>query len=278
MPRPDWLARLEALDIVPHGDPQPLAGGDIAAVWRLTTAQGDLVVKQDAAERLAAEADGLRALREAGSSLIVPELVALDDDLLIMEALDSAPRGRRSEAQLGEGLRELHTVTGAYHGWSSDNRCGATPQRNTPHADGRVFQREQRLLPLGGACVERGLLDAASLAALTRVAQRLEEWLPDAPPSLVHGDLWSGNVLHTGHGPAIIDPAVYYHYPEVDLAMLTLFGAPGEAFFEAYWNADEPSDWPRRRTLFQLYPLLNHLLLFGGGYRSAVERSIAELA
>ncbi|WP_136068840.1 fructosamine kinase family protein [Modicisalibacter radicis] len=278
MTRPDWLGRLEALDIVPRGDPEPLAGGDIAEVWRLTTAHGALVVKRDAAETLAAEADGLRALRRAGSSLIVPEVVALDDDLLIMEALDSAPRGRRSEAQLGEGLRELHGVTGAYHGWSSDNRCGPTPQRNTPCADGRVFQREQRLLPLGEACAERGLLDAASLDALGSVARRLEEWLPDAPPSLVHGDLWSGNVLHTGRGPAIIDPAVYYHYPEVDLAMLTLFGAPGGAFFEAYWDAGEPGDWPRRRTLFQLYPLLNHLLLFGGGYRSAVTRGIAELA
>ncbi|MEA3251963.1 MAG: cation:proton antiporter [Pseudomonadota bacterium] len=84
--------------------------------------------------------------------------------------------------------------------------------------------------------------------------------------------------LASPHGQAIIDPAVYRHYPEVDLAMLTLFGAPGAAFFEAYWDADEPSDWPRRQTLFQLYPLLNHLLLFGAGYRSAVTRSIAELA
>ncbi len=278
MARPNWLARLEALDIVPQGDPRPLAGGDIAAVWRLTTAQGELVVKQDAAETLAAEAEGLRALREAGSSLIIPEVVALDDDLLIMEALDSAPRGRESEAQLGEGLRELHAVTGSYHGWSSDNRCGPTPQRNTPCSDGRVFQREHRLLPLGEACVERGLLDAVSLDALNGIARRLEEWLPDAPPSLVHGDLWSGNVLHTQRGPALIDPAIYQHYPEVDLAMLTLFGTPGDAFFEAYWDGNPPGDWPRRQTLFQLYPLLNHLLLFGGGYRSAVTRSIAKLA
>ncbi|MDW5378295.1 fructosamine kinase family protein [Halomonas sp. HP20-15] len=278
MTRPDWLARLAALGIVARGEPQPLAGGDIAAVWRLATAQGELVVKQDDAETLAAEADGLRALREAGSSLIVPEVVALDGDLLIMEALDSVPSGRRGEAQLGEGLRELHAVTGTSHGWSGDNRCGPTPQRNTPCSDGRVFQREHRLLPLGEACFERGLLDAAGLDALNDIAQGLEEWLPDTPPSLVHGDLWSGNVLHTARGPAIIDPAVYRHYPEVDLAMLTLFGAPGAAFFEAYWDGDEPSDWPRRQTLFQLYPLLNHLLLFGAGYRSAVMRSIAELA
>ena len=112
---------------------------------------------------------------------------------------------------------------------------------------------------------------------LEAVAHGLEAWLPDAPGSLVHGDLWSGNVLFTTQGPAIIDPAVYRHYPEVDLAMLTLFGSPGEAFFEAYWNGSAPADWPRREALFQLYPLLNHLLMFGSGYRGAVERMIGRL-
>ena len=131
------------------------------------------------------------------------------------------------------------------------NACGPTPQDNTPCHDGRVFQRERRLLPLGSACAEKGLLDTATLEALTRVAEDLETWLPDARPCLVHGDLWSGNVVHTAHGPAIIDPAVYRHYPEVDLAMLTLFGSPSEAFFEAYWDGAPPNDWPRRRTLFQ---------------------------
>ncbi|BBI60331.1 hypothetical protein HSBAA_16370 [Vreelandella sulfidaeris] len=112
---------------------------------------------------------------------------------------------------------------------------------------------------------------------IERLAQDLERWLPDTPPSLLHGDLWSGNVLFTNKGPAVIDPAVYRHYPEVDVAMLTLFGSPGEAFFDAYWNGNAPADWPRREALFQLYPLLNHLLLFGAGYRSAVERSVARL-
>ena len=93
----------------------------------------------------------------------------------------------------------------------------------------------------------------------------------------VSNDLWSGNVLFTTKGPAIIDPAVYRHYPAVDVAMLTLFGSPGEAFFDAYWNGDAPTSWPRREALFQLYPLLNHLVLFGAGYRSAVERCVARL-
>lgn len=108
-------------------------------------------------------------------------------------------------------------------------------------------------------------------------AEQLETWLQDSPASLIHGDLWSGNVLTTTRGPALIDPAVYRHYPDVDVAMLTLFGSPDVPFFDAYWNGDKPIDWPRREALFQLYPLLNHLLLFGSGYRSAVERCVAVL-
>ncbi|MDF9433251.1 fructosamine kinase family protein [Chromohalobacter israelensis] len=267
---------LASLEIVPLGEPQPLSGGDIAEVARLETRQGALVVKRDEAASLAAEAEGLRALRRANSGLIVPEVVAQQDEWLIMEALPQG--GRRDPARLGEGLRTLHGVTGEHHGWPHDNHCGPTAQRNTPCRDGRVFQRDHRLVPLGEACAERGLLSSATRGALLDVAQRLESWLPDRPACLVHGDLWSGNVLTTPRGPAIIDPAVYYHYPEVDLAMLTLFGAPGEAFFEAYWDGDKPADWTRRETLFQLYPLLNHLLLFGGAYRAAVERAIARLA
>lgn len=266
---------LEARGLSPQGALRPLGGGDMAAVYWLETDQGAVVAKQDDAQRLAGEADGLRALREAGSSLRVPEVLALGDGWLVLEALVSGSRSPRSASALGEGLRQLHSLTASEHGWPRDNACGRTPQPNAPMADGRAFQRERRLLPLAQACHARGLLNAPLRRRIETVAQALESWLPDAPASLLHGDLWSGNVLHTPQGPAIIDPAVYRHYPEVDLAMLTLFGSPGDVFFEAYWDGDEPGDWSRREALFQLYPLLNHLLLFGGGYRGGVERAVA---
>ncbi|MFP4262225.1 MAG: fructosamine kinase family protein [Halomonas sp.] len=269
-------ACLATAGLTPRGAPAPLSGGDIAAVYRLATDRGEVVIKRDAPGRLAGEADGLRALAAAGSGLIVPEVLGEGDGWLVMEALEPAPR-RRDPVALGEGLRRLHAVTGEAHGWPRDNACGRTPQPNASLADGRAFQRERRLLPLAEACRTRGLLDGRLRDRIEAIAQGLEAWLPDAPASLVHGDLWSGNVLFTERGPAIIDPAVYRHYPEVDLAMLTLFGAPGEAFFEAYWDGRAPADWPRREALFQLYPLLNHLLLFGGGYRGAVERAVARL-
>ncbi|MDQ7727081.1 fructosamine kinase family protein [Halomonas sp. SpR8] len=268
---------LESIDLTPTGNLQPLSGGDIAAVYRLETRQGLVVIKHDDAARLNGEAEGLRALRSACEKLAVPEVLGLSAGWLVIESLDTVPSGAKSEAALGEGLRGLHSVIGDVHGWHQDNACGQTPQPNAPLNDGRAFQRERRLLPLCEACYQQGLLDSELRGRIERLAQGLESWLPDAPPSLLHGDLWSGNVLFTIKGPAIIDPAVYRHYPEVDLAMLTLFGSPGEAFFDAYWNGDAPTDWPRREALFQLYPLLNHLLLFGAGYRSAVERSVARL-
>ncbi|MGM0982327.1 MAG: fructosamine kinase family protein [Pseudomonadota bacterium] len=269
-------ALLSAAGLTPRGELQALSGGDIAAVFRLATDQGEVVVKHDDPERLAGEADGLRALHEAGSGLIVPEVLGEAEGYLVMEAL--APgRSPGDEFSLGEGLRRLHAVIGDAHGWPRDNACGSTPQPNAPLPDGRAFQRERRLLPLVDACQARGLMDGRLRTRVEAIAHNLEAWLPDAPASLIHGDLWSGNVLFTPQGPAIIDPAVYRHYPEVDLAMLTLFGSPGEAFFEAYWNGAAPADWPRREMLFQLYPLLNHLLLFGGGYRGAVERAVAGL-
>ncbi|MCL7940586.1 fructosamine kinase family protein [Halomonas sp. ATCH28] len=269
-------ALLSDAGLTPRGEPQPLGGGDIAAVYRLATDQGEVVVKHDDPERMAGEADGLRALREAGSGLVVPEVLSEAGGWLVMEALASG-RAPGDGASLGEGLRRLHALTGETHGWPRDNACGRTPQPNAPLPDGRAFQRDRRLLPLVDACQARGLMDGRLRQRIEAIAHGLETWLPDAPASLVHGDLWSGNVLFTPQGPAIIDPAVYRHYPEVDLAMLTLFGAPGEAFLEAYWNGRAPAEWPRRETLFQLYPLLNHLLLFGGGYRGAVERVVARL-
>ncbi|MCK2183751.1 fructosamine kinase family protein [Halomonas getboli] len=274
-------ALLNRLGLRPRGSLEPLSGGDIAAVYRLETDRGEVVLKRDDPARLAGEAEGLQALKAATAMLTVPEVWGEGDGWLVMEALTPARRTAAGERTLAEGLRELHGAEPASgeapHGWARDNACGATPQPNAPLDDGRAFQRERRLLPLTRACHDRGLLDARLRERLEVVAHGLEDWLPDAPSRLVHGDLWSGNVLHTTRGPALIDPAVYRHYPEVDLAMLTLFGAPSEACLEAYWNGAAPADWPRREALFQLYPLLNHLLLFGGVYRDGVARTLTRV-
>ncbi len=215
-----------------QGALSPLSGGDSAATYRLSTDAGDVVVKRDNPARLAGEADGLRALSSANSGLIVPTVLAQEAEWLVMEALETVSYRHGCAESLGEGLRRLHGITGEDHGWPHDNACGRTPQPNAPLLDGRVFQRERRLLPLIDVCSAKGLLDNALRQRLKAIAHGLESWLPDVPASLVHGDLWSGNVLCTANGTAIIDPAVYRHFPEVDLAMLTLFGSPGEAFLK----------------------------------------------
>lgn len=247
----------------------------MAAVYRLETRQGQVVIKHDDASRLRGEAEGLRALRSASGQLVVPEVLGLSAGWLVIESLDTVPGGPQSETALGEGLRGLHSVIGDAHGWHQDNACGRTPQPNAPLSDGRAFQRERRLLP----CVRR----ATSVVYWTqRYAGVSSAWLRIwSAGCQMHrpacSTATSGRECALHHkGPAIIDPAVYRHYPEVDVAMLTLFGSPGSVF-DAYWNGDAPADWPRREALFQLYPLLNHLLLFGASYRSAVERSVARL-
>lgn len=153
------MALLDRLDLGPRGSLEPLSGGDIAAVYRLATDRGEVVLKRDDPERLAGEAEGLRALKAATTRLAVPEVWGEGDGWLVMEALTPARRTAAGERALGEGLRELHGAPAsgeASHGWARDNACGATPQPNAPLDDGRAFQRERRLLPLARACHDRG--------------------------------------------------------------------------------------------------------------------------
>ena len=140
---------LESIELTPVGGLQSLSGGDIAAVYRLETRQGQVVIKHDDMARLRGEAEGLRALRGACSSLVVPEVLGLAEGWLVIESLDTLPAGPKSEAALGEGLRGLHSVIGDAHGWHQDNACGRTPQPNAPLSDGRAFQRAYSL------CVRR---------------------------------------------------------------------------------------------------------------------------
>ncbi len=271
------LQTLEILGISATQSPEPLGGGDIGQVWRVATSDGELLVKHADPAGLEAEADGLKALRGADTGLIIPDIVGELPGALVMTYLTPARPDRQAHEAFGRGLRALHAHTHTEHGWHRDNFAGTTPQINTCHDDGRVFQRECRLLPLASKCLHKGLMDHDLHKALVGVAHALESWLPDAPASLLHGDLWSGNVHFSTHGTALIDPAVYRHYPDADIALLELFGSPANAFYEAYWEGNAPDDWPRRRALFQLYPLLNHLYMFGGSYHQGVRSAVAQL-
>jgi len=265
----------------------PVGGGCINSAVRLRGAGGDWFVKLNDAGRLAmfeAEAEGLAEIARTGT-VRVPEPVcwgvAEGQAFLVLEHLPLGGGDARAEALLGERLAALHAVTAPEgFGWRRDNTIGATPQPNAWMRDWVAFWRERRLgfqLALaernghGGRLTEKGARLLEALPAL------LEGHRP--MPSLLHGDLWGGNWSALPDGePVIYDPAVYYGDREADLAMTELFGGFGPRFHEAYRAA-----WPLepgygvRKVLYNLYHVLNHLNLFGGGYRPQAERMIERL-
>lgn len=250
-----------------------VGGGCIHRAYRITDGGQSWFVKVNDAGRadlFAAEADGLQAL-EPGP-LRVPHVICCgetgEQSYLALEWLNLSAGAPRAYAKLGEQLARLHTLAGPRHGWRRDNYIGATPQANTADDSWPRFFGNARLAP------QLALAGRNGRAALCAKGEKLLEALPKlfgahAPqPSLLHGDLWGGNAAFLGDGtPVIFDPAVYYGDRETDLAMTELFGGFPEDFYAAY-RAHAPLDsgYRVRKTLYQLYHVLNHARLFGGGY------------
>ena len=263
---------------------RPLAGGDINQAFELELADGRSVFAKTNAEAphgfFAAEASGLCWLAEA-RALRVPEVLAVGAGqegaggqrvlpFLVLEMLDSSAPAPGFDERLGQGLARLHGFGAPGFGLERDNFVGSLPQANQGRATWAEFYRECRLLPLLERARRRSLLDAEFERAAERVLSRLEQLVgPSEPPARLHGDLWAGN-LHVARGqPALIDPAVYGGHREVDLAMMRLFGGFGPRVFAAYAeSAPLASGHAGRVPLYQLYPLLVHVVLFGAGYLS----------
>jgi fructosamine-3-kinase len=198
---------------------------------------------------------------------------------IVLEHLELHPAGDKSMRALGASLARLHQVTSRQYGWSRDNTIGSTPQVNAPADDWVEFWRERRL------GFQLGLAQSNGHGRLAAGGERLMEKLPaffnaySPSPSLLHGDLWSGNAaMISGGEPAIYDPALYYGDREADLAMTELFGGFPPSFYDAY-RAEYPLDpgYEIRKSLYNLYHVLNHLNLFGGGYGAQAERMIERL-
>lgn len=269
---------------------QPVSGGDINRAARVELADGTRVlVKYNASAPsgfFAAEAHGLaelkRGIAQAGARLRVPDVIAhgeAGDDIPAFLALQWLERGEASAdfgETFGRALAALHRVRAQQFGFAQDNFIGRLPQRNTPTPTWIAFYREQRLLPQIALARHNGLLPAPREKPLMRLIERLDEWIGasvPALPSLLHGDLWAGNYL-VGDPPALtlIDPAVYYGEREVELAFTELFGGFPRRFYDAYheaWPLD--AGYARRKALYQLYPLLVHLNLFGESYGASVD-------
>ncbi|HSK90920.1 MAG TPA: fructosamine kinase family protein [Euzebyales bacterium] len=251
-------------------DARPMGGGSICEVWRGRLAGGAAVVYKRAPYDVDVEVDGLRALGEAGAP--VPEVLAADGRELVLAHVDGPP----DWAGLGRRVAALHrAAAGDRFGWHRDNLLGRARQAGGWDARWPAFFAESRLRPL---------LTASALPAATRarIERAIAGPLPallgahEPRPSLVHGDLWSGNVVG---GRWLIDPAVWRADRELELAFAHLFGGLPAAFFDAYEAA-----WPLsagaagRRPALQLYHLLIHVWHFGAGYVAAVDQRLDELA
>jgi len=252
-----------------------VGGGCINQALRVQYGAATWFVKLGPADRegmFAAEARGLQELR-GSHTLRVPEVLCQgcngESAWLVMEDLDLGGRG--DPAALGAGLAAMHRTTRQQYGWEHDNTIGSTPQINTPATDWIAFWRERRLrfqLELAARHGHGGRLQAQGEKLLDGFPVLFAGYAPQA--SLLHGDLWSGNYAFARDGtPVIFDPAVYYGDRETDLAMTELFGGFGAGFYAAY-RADYPLDpgYAVRKTLYNLYHVLNHLNMFGGGYHA----------
>jgi protein-ribulosamine 3-kinase len=284
---PDLSAATAAL--AGHGlrlDPdtaRPVSGGCIHSAWRVDGPDGPVFLKTNRAASgwlLEAEADGLAALRDAGC-LRVPGVLGLGAGSgmawLALEWLELRPTTPATERALGEGLARQHLVAGRRFGWHRDNAIGATLQPNEQGDDWGAFFAERRIgfqLELGAreGLPRRLLARGASLRA--HVPALLAERRP--APALLHGDLWGGNRAADDQGKAVVfDPAVHYGDPECDLAMTRLFGGFAREFYAAYDTVIPPAPGRALRAqLYQLYHVLNHANLFGGGYVGQAERLI----
>jgi protein-ribulosamine 3-kinase len=258
-------------------DLRPVGGGCIHSASRIVTTTGDFFAKWNAGcppDLFLCEADGLREMARADSGLVIPEVVAASalaegvPGFIVMEYLESASGGRACDERLGQGLAALHRRGSKAFGFPVTTYCGSTPQDNTETASWPTFYAERRLGHLLGLVGRDRGLSAADHRTYERLIGRLGHHLPaDSPPSLIHGDLWSGNVMMTARGPALFDPACTYADRELEFGITTLFGGFSERFWSAYQETwPLPPGWRERNPLYQLYHLLNHYLIFGGHY------------
>jgi len=267
-----------------------VAGGSIHRSYRWLCGDTPLFVKvadRGGAGGLEAEATGLLALADA-HAVRVPRVVARGTAgqraFLALEWIESRPAGRAAEHKLGEQLAAQHQVTAEQFGFADDNFIGRTPQPNGYMPEWAEFFRERRLrhqLILAAQNGFAALLEQAGARLLESVSALLAGHQP--PASLLHGDLWAGNWLADEQDePLVFDPAVYYGDREADLAMTRLFGGFGRAFYDAYQTATPlPAGHAVRAELYNLYHVLNHANLFGGGYarqaRASIDRLLAEV-
>jgi protein-ribulosamine 3-kinase len=265
---------------------RPLSGGDINSAFQLQGNDKAYFVKLNRPDSLAmftAESTGLTELADTKTVRTPSPIVhgkSPEQAFLVLEYIEFGTSSKTSECLLGQQLAQLHQQPQPYYGWHTDNTIGSTPQINAQSKDWPEFYRTQRLqyqLNMAAAKGYAGQLQATGAQLCENVNRFFSGYRPQ--PSLLHGDLWGGNSATDKAGnPVIYDPACYYGDREADLAMTELFGGFSRDFYAAYQET-YPLDqgYTTRKTLYNLYHILNHLNLFGSGYLRQAENMIASL-
>lgn len=255
-----------------------LQGGMIADVYRVDLPDGERIVAKSAQgddATLDIEAYMLRYLAE-NSRLPVPEVLHSEPTLLLMTFIDGESRLTPSvQAHTADLLADLHSINALKFGLERDTLIGPLHQPNPWTDDWLTFFREQRLLYMAQETAREGALPAAFMRRIEALAGQLHRWIEEpARPSLIHGDLWTTNVLAAdGRAVGFIDPALYYAHPEMELAYMLLFNSFGAPFLKRYdeLRGISPGFIEERRDLYNLYPLLVHVRIFGAGYLGSVD-------
>ena len=255
----------------------PVAGGDTATATKLRLSDGTTAIMKTVAHApeglFAAEAQGLRWLGEAtgDGGVAVPEVLAMDEGCLILRWIESGKASADVAGSFGQALAATHRAGAAAFGAEHDGFISSLPLPNRTADTWAEFYAVRRVLPYLKLARDRGHVTNDEAATVESVIGRLTDLLPVEPPARLHGDLWNGNVLWGQDGQIwLIDPAAYGGHRELDLAMLSLFGMPHlPRVLDAYAEAAPLAEgWEDRLPLHQLFPLLVHAALFGGGYGS----------
>lgn len=273
--------KIEQITKIKVSSLSPLSGGCVGDVYRVIMQTGpDLVVKVgDGASGLMAEGFSLQYLA-TNAQLPVPDVLFADDNLLLLSFIQSdgtiSPGAQR---HAGELVARLHLVSHENgFGFDSATTIGGLHQPNPWHKNWVDFFREQRLLYMGRMAMDAGNLPAQLMRRLEKFSGDLDKFIQSPEKSsLIHGDMWTGNVLvNAGRISGFIDPATYYADPEIELAFTQMFGTFGDAFFAEYQNIRKinPGFFEERLSIYNLYPLLVHVCLFAGGYVHSVDGTL----
>lgn len=268
--------KIESLDL--------LQQGQIGGVYRASTFARDYIVKySDEEDKLAVEAKMLHDLKDA--NIRVPEVILSKGSYLVMEYIESIHQAReKQETQAAKLLTTLHSISNEsrMYGYYYDTTIGPFSQKNEQtQYNWTLFLGQMRIMPMARVCYDEGKISKQILEQLERLCRDLYKRIDMSTiyPSLLHGDIWSGNVLYDSKGACLIDPAIYYGDKEMELTFILLFNTFGDTFFNAY-NAIHPLSkefYESKVPIYQIYPLLVHIALYGSSYLSPLEDILRRL-